>query len=144
MSSPFSTIEEFEGAIDGPTGGAIYTFAHTPIVNTIALLMAVGLFIWFMVGTYATHHELPKVDRSLNHLSVWIVAGLLSMVGADYRSQPRATPTQAATSSAEVAATQSRPMPAALLGLTGMGLPTFRRAKSQRHKRLQRNLKSLR
>ncbi|NJL45526.1 MAG: hypothetical protein HC922_06890 [Leptolyngbyaceae cyanobacterium SM2_3_12] len=144
MSSPFSTIEEFEGAIDGPTGGAIFTFAHTPIVNTIALLIAVGLFIWFMVGTYATHHELPKVDRPLNHLSVWIVAGLLSLVGADYRAQHPATQAPAEATAPSATAPPSRKVPAALLGLTGIGVPAFRRTKSERRKRLQRNLKSLR
>ena len=57
MSSPFSTIEEFNNVLDGPTEGAIYTFANSPVINIIALLVAVGIFIWFMVATYTTHAD---------------------------------------------------------------------------------------
>ena len=62
MTSPFSTLEEFNAAIDGPTGGAIYTFAHTPAINAIALVASVGIFIWFIVATYSSNHDLPSVD----------------------------------------------------------------------------------
>ncbi|WOD37908.1 hypothetical protein [Nodosilinea sp. E11] len=126
MSSPFSTFEEFEGAIDGPTGGAIYTFANNPAINTIALLICVGLFIWFLVRTFATHHEMPAVDQSLSHLSAFIVAGLLSIAGAEYRqtmqpNQPAETQPQAMSHRPGAKATLG------LLGLAGVGLPVGRR-----------------
>ena len=134
MSSPFSTIEEFNGAIDGPTGGAIYTFAKTPIINHIALLVAVGIFIWFIVKTYSTPHEPgvePSVesgadngvDRSLNHLSMFIVAGLLSFVAAGHRyaSRPEADTAQNAPQTRLYQAT-SRRVPLGLLGMVSAGL----------------------
>ncbi len=140
MSSPFSTFEEFEGAIDGPTGGAIYTFAHSPGINAIALLICVGIFIWFLVRTFSTHYEVPAVDKSLNHLSAFIVAGLLSLAGAEYRQtvqpqQPVADQPQA------VSPRPSAKSALGLLGLVGVGLPV--RQKSRR-KGLYRDIKSSR
>ena len=143
MTSPFSTIEEFNAAADGPTGGAIYTFANTPIVNTLALLVAVGIFVWFIVATYSTHAAPPaaKLDKSLNHLSSFIVIGLLSLVAADYR-QP--APTERADMAPQARLSQaSRRAPLGLLGMVGVGLPTFRRT-TKRRKRLARNLKASR
>ena len=83
MSSPFTTVEEFNNALDGPTEGAIYTFAQSPAINVIALLAAVGLFIWFIVATYSSHsHSSSTLDKSLNSLSTFIVVSLLSAVTA--------------------------------------------------------------
>ena len=62
MSSPFKTIEEFNAAADGPTEGAIYTFAHTPIVNALALLVSVGIFVWFIIKTYDTRSKPTKTE----------------------------------------------------------------------------------
>ncbi|MEL6128505.1 MAG: hypothetical protein AAFR24_13290 [Cyanobacteria bacterium J06627_3] len=140
MASPFSTLEEFNAAIDGPTGGAIYTFAHTPAINGIALLVSVGLFIWFIVATYSTTHELPSVDKSLNRLSSFIVMGLLSLVAADqlqHTHQTRRSAQQATPST--VLAQSKRAAPLALLGMAGIGLPNLRRTKSQRRKRSYRH-----
>lgn len=138
MSSPFSTYEEFEGAIDGPTGGAIYTFANSPAINTIALLICVGLFIWFLVRTFTTHYEVPAIDHSLNHLSAFIVAGLLSLAGAEYRQtvqphQPAVDQPQAAAPGAKSAL--------GLLGLVGVAIPGRQKA---RRKGLYRDIKSSR
>ncbi|PZV13911.1 MAG: hypothetical protein DCF21_13600 [Leptolyngbya sp.] len=140
MSSPFSTFEEFEGAIDGPTGGAIYTFANSPAINAIALLICVGLFIWFLVRTFTTHYEVPAIDHSLNHLSALIVAGLLSLAGAEYRQTVQ--PHQPTTDQPQAAA----PRPGAksalgLLGLVGVALPGRPKA---RRKGLYRDIKSSR
>ena len=143
MSSPFSTIEEFNGAIDGPTGGAIYTFAKTPIINHIALVVAVGLFVWFIVSAYSTHRE-PGVehaadngvDKSLKHLSMFIVAGLLSFVAAGHRysSRPEANVERTAQSVPQTRSyqTASRRVPLGLLGMMSVGLPTFRRMIGQK------------
>lgn len=140
MSSPFSTFEEFEGAIDGPTGGAIYTFAHSPATNTIALLICVVLFIWFLVRTFTTHYEVPAIDHSLNHLSAFIVAGLLSLAGAEYRQSVQ--PHQPVVDQPQAVA----PRPGAksalgILGLVGVALPS--RAKARR-RGLYRDIKSSR
>lgn len=139
MSSPFATLEEFNAAIDGPTEGAIYTFAHTPAINNIALLVSVGLFIWFIVATYATGHTLPSVDKPLSRLSSFIVIGLLSLVAAD-QIQPTHYHRQSAQTAPKTRLAQSsrRIAPLALLGMVGIGLP-LRRGKSQRRKRRYRN-----
>ncbi|MEA5448995.1 hypothetical protein VB780_10480 [Leptolyngbya sp. CCNP1308] len=140
MSSPFSTFEEFEGAIDGPTGGAIYTFANSPAINAIALLICVGIFLWFLVRTFSTHYEVPAVDQSLNHLSAFIVAGLLSLAGLEHRQTVH--PSQPAEARAE--AVSQRPSSKAalgLLGLVGIGLPVRQR---QRRKGIYRDIGSSR
>ena len=138
MPSPFSTLEEFNAAIDGPTGGAIYTFAHTPAINAIALIASVGIFVWFIVATYSTSHHLPAVDKSINRLSSFIVIGLLSLVAADQIQQTHrhTDPTQEA---AKAEQSSRRATPLALLGMAGIGLPGLHRGKSQRRKRSYRN-----
>ncbi|MEM9090040.1 MAG: hypothetical protein AAGC93_14975 [Cyanobacteria bacterium P01_F01_bin.53] len=88
MASPFSTIEAFQEAIEGPTQGAIYTFAHTPAVNTIALIFSVLLFGWFMVRLWKRPRKQAKFDKSLGSLSLVIVTGLLSLLGPE-KMQPQ-------------------------------------------------------
>lgn len=156
MSSPFSTIEEFNGAIDGPTGGAIYTFAKTPIINHIALVVAAGIFVWFIVNTYSDRHE-PSVehaaengvDKSLNHLSMFIVAGLLSFVAAGHRyaSRPGANVERRAQNVSQTRSyqTAARRVPLGMLGMMSVGLPTFRRMTGQKAgRRRKRSLRGYR
>ncbi|MGB7084287.1 MAG: hypothetical protein WBD47_01945 [Phormidesmis sp.] len=151
MSSPFSTIEEFNNAIDGPTEGAIYTFANTPIVNTLALLAAVCLFVWFIVKAYSPHHHVSSVDKSLNHLSTFIVVSMLSLVAADHR---QVTPAERI---AQRDAQQERPQsrlaqvarqaPEGLMGLMGLasvGLSPLRKGRAKKRKRQSRASRSFR
>jgi hypothetical protein len=140
MSSPFQTIDEFNGAIDGPTEGAIYTFANSPAINNIALLAAVALFIWFLVGTYSAHHSMPKLDKSLNSLSTAIVVGLLSLVAADFRQQAQevesARKHQSTIAASPRANLQQRTIPLGLLGMVGLGAsPAGRLRHRRRHRR---------
>lgn len=130
MPSPFSTLEEFNAAIDGPTEGAIYTFAHTPAINNIALIVSAGLFIWFIVATYSTNHHLPSIDKSISRLSSFIVIGLLSLVAAD-QLKPTGQQRQSAQAAPEAKVAQSV-APFALLGMVGIGLPRRRRKRSYR------------
>ena len=140
MTSPFSTIEEFNAAVDGPTEGAIYTFAHVPIINILALLVAVGIFIWFIIATYSTHVEPPTaaVDKSLNRLSSLLVIGLLSLVAADHRQATRTEQTTQANAQTQVSQPAKRLAPLGLLGMVGI-VPTMRH---QKGKRLARGLRS--
>ncbi|MEO1591812.1 MAG: hypothetical protein AAFU71_11040 [Cyanobacteria bacterium J06632_22] len=137
MSSPFSTLEEFNGAIDGPTGGAIYTFAGSPSINAIALLVSVGLFLWFMVKTYTTAHpETPTtMDKSISHLSSFIVAGLLSLVAADQLQPPTGQEQVRRRTQRTTLIGAAQRAPLALLGMVGIGLPT-RRARRRRYRNL--------
>jgi hypothetical protein len=140
MSSPFSTIEAFEGAIDGPTGGAIYTFAHVPIVNAIALIIAACLFIWFMVSSFSTRYEETSAEQSLQNLTMLILAGLLSLVGVGQSHTPSRT--QAATQEATPVATSrsSFRVPVGLLGLVGLGSSGLR-STTRRQRRYYRRIR---
>lgn len=151
MTSPFQTIDEFNGAINGPTEGAIYTFANSPGVNNIALLVSVALFIWFVVGTYSPHHSLPKLDKSLNGLSSAIVVGLLSLVAADFRQPPGEIKTAAMHRSAIhrlaiAPLSNSNPrqssIPLGLLGMMGVGLRGIGLAGITQHRRRRQNRRS--
>lgn len=142
MSSPFSTLEEFNGAIDGPTGGAIYTFAGSPAINNIALLVAVAIFFWFIYATYSTHHDLPSVDKSLTRLSSFIVVGLLSLVAIEQLPQNHRAEPSAQGSHPSRQYKVSRQTPLGLLGLAGIGLPTLFSSKNKRRKRGARKFRS--
>mgnify|MGYP001043572039 CR=1 FL=1 len=143
MSSPFSTIEAFNSAADGPTEGAIYTFANAPLINNIALLASVGIFCWFIISTYTAHAKPPAVDKSLDRLSSFIVIGLLSLLAAEYKPSARTeqavqNTTQSKTQIA-VAQSSMRAAPFGLLGMVSMGIPAFRRSK-KRKERYSRSL----
>lgn len=144
MSSPFTTLEEFSNALEGPTGGAIYTFANAPAINAIALLVAVGIFIWFMVATYSTHSSPSgSMDKSLNHLSGFLIMGLLSAITAvgyhanrpSRAERPMAQHKPALKSVHRQAAEK---LPLGLLGMVGVGIPNLRR----RYKRKPRGKRS--
>lgn len=143
MSSPFSTLEEFNSAIDGPTEGAIYTFANSPTINNIALLLAAVIFIWFIISTYITHTKPSRADKSINHLSSLIVVGLLSLVTLN-QWQPKQPPTTVQRRAQDTSHNNSvqanapkhirsgsQQLPVGLLGMVGLGLP-FSRLRNRR------------
>ena len=141
MSSPFSTLEEFNGALDGPTGGAIYTFADKPALNNIALIVSVGLFVWLFVKTYTSPagSSAPEssIDASLNRLSSFIIIGLLSLVAADYRQQGRpdiVTRQVDATRMEGVRHSSRRAAPLGLLGMVSVGLPSLRASRKRKNR----------
>lgn len=139
-ASPFSTIEEFNNVLDGPTEGAIYTFAHSPAINTIALLASVGIFVWFIVATYRTHAvPTSSMDKSLNKLSSFIVVSLLSVVAANQyvTNRPAGDRLTAQAKPAERSVYQqsSRHIPLGLLGMVSAGLPGLRRFSRQKNRK---------
>lgn len=138
-ASPFTTIEEFNNVLDGPTEGAIYTFAHSPAINTIALLASVGIFVWFIVATYRTHASpTSAMDKSLNKLSSFIVVSLLSVVAANqYASRPSVDGLAAQAKPAALTVYQqaSRQIPLGLLGIVSAGLPGLRKRSSQKSRK---------
>mgnify|MGYP001801044065 CR=1 FL=1 len=94
-TSPFSTTEAFNNAIAGPTEGAIYTFAHRPSVNHMALAIASGIFIWFLYQLLSRKAAKPsRFHQSLSQLVNAVVKGLLSVVTAGKR--PRSAPAKPA------------------------------------------------
>ncbi|GAB4376841.1 MAG: hypothetical protein Kow00121_24710 [Elainellaceae cyanobacterium] len=133
MSSPFQTIEEFNQATEGPTGGAIYTFANNPALIGIAIIASVLLFCWFIYASFTVKAEQEKVSNPVN-LSVLIVAGLVSLASSLFPGHTDSA--KEASARRETRATASAPhhqTPFALLGLAGLGA-----ASSQQTRRLRR------
>ncbi|MEL6815599.1 MAG: hypothetical protein AAFP03_12385 [Cyanobacteria bacterium J06598_3] len=143
-TSPFTTIEEFNNVLEGPTEGAIYTFANAPAMNAIALIASVGIFIWFIVATYRTHDSpTSSMDKSLNHLSTFIVVSLLSVIAAgQYANRPanadlNARKDQPALKRVSQATTGKVPL--GLLGMFGAGLPGLNRFYRQKSRKKRRS-----
>ncbi|MEL6469803.1 MAG: hypothetical protein AAFQ74_08750 [Cyanobacteria bacterium J06623_4] len=138
MSSPFTTLEDFNNAIEGPTGGAIYTFANSPAINAIALLVAVGIFLWFIFATYSSHASPSgSMDKSLNHLSSFLVLGLLSAMTAaghyaNRAPRPEHPTAQHRPSLKFVHQQPSKKLPLGLLGMMGIGLPSLSRTSKRK------------
>lgn len=132
MSSPFQTIEEFKQAADGPTEGAIYTFANNPGVIGVALLVAVLPLLWFIYASYTIKPDRPETHTSVN-LSVLIVAGLVSLFGSlNHGDSQSAREAALKRDSRTPISTNHRPLaPIALLGLAGGALPLFRRSRKK-------------
>jgi hypothetical protein len=140
-ASPFATWEEFEGAIDGPTGGAIYTFADRPALLGIATVVAALIFIYFIYASFNiksgdTSAEPPQA------LGLLLVAGAASAMASLYEGFiEQKTPQQVSRPGqvAQVSKT-SRSVPAALLGMTGLvGVaPKRKRSKTSRRRLLNR------
>ncbi len=131
-ASPFATWEEFEGAIDGPTGGAIYTFADRPALLGIATVVAALVFIYFI---YASFH-IKSGDTSAeppHALGLLLVAGAASAMASLYEGVVDQKNPQQVSRSGEVSQVSkaSRQLPAALLGMTSLTGFTARRKRSK-------------
>lgn len=134
MSSPFQTLDEFKQAADGPTEGAIYTFANNPGVIGVALVVCVLPLLWFIYASYTTKAESSESDSAMN-LSVLIVAGLASLFGSLSQGDSHtAKEAQLRRDRTTVSAHHRQAAPIALLGMASSALPLFR----QGRKRLQR------
>ena len=136
-ASPFKTWEEFEGAVDGPTGGAIYTFADRPALIGIMVVVAALVFVYFI---YASFHISggKSSAKSPPMLGMLLVAGAASAMTALYEGFTERESVQQASRSGEVSqpVKQSRKLPLAMLGMTG--LAGMSRKRSQRRIRLRR------
>lgn len=148
MSSPFSTIEEFNNVLEGPTEGAIYTFAGSPMINNLALLASVGIFIWFIVKTYRSHAKPSSFDKSMNTLSSFIVIGLLSLVAVAHRQQGQPPAEQVVAENSAptrmVSHSDTRRLPLGFLGAMNLGLPTFGFLKNRHKSRAYRRYRARR
>ncbi|MEM9008529.1 MAG: hypothetical protein AAGE59_34090 [Cyanobacteria bacterium P01_F01_bin.86] len=120
-ASPFKTWEEFEGAIDGPTGGAIYTFADRPALIGIMVFVAALIFLYFIYASFhiSSGHSSAKTPPVLGML---LVAGAASAMASLYEGFTERKTVHQASRSSEVSqvAKPSQKMPAALLGVVGM------------------------
>lgn len=137
-ASPFQTWEEFEGAIEGPTGGAIYTFADRPALIGIMVVVAALIFLYFI---YASFHisSGESSAKSPTVLSALLIAGAASALTALYEGfTEKEAPRQAGRSQEAGQVTKStRAMPAALFGTVGLA-SVAKRKKLARRIRLNR------
>ncbi|MEM6522124.1 MAG: hypothetical protein AAF722_22665 [Cyanobacteria bacterium P01_C01_bin.70] len=137
-ASPFQTWEEFEGAVDGPTGGAIYTFADRPALIGIMVVVAALVFLYFL---YAAFHisSGESTAKPPSALGLLLVAGAASAMTALYEGFTEQKPVRQAARSGEVAqaSTSSRQLPAAMVGMLGL-VSVSKRKKSSRRIRLNK------
>ena len=137
-ASPFKTWEEFEGTIDGPTGGAIYTFADHPALIGIMVVVAALVFLYFL---YAAFHisSGESSAKSPPMLGLLLVAGAASAMASLYEGITEKAPVQQASRSGEVSqpVKQSLKLPFAMIGMTGL-TGIVKRKKSSRRIRLNR------
>ena len=138
-ASPFSTWEEFEGAIDGPTGGAIYTFADRPALIGVMIFVAALVFIYFLYSAFNIKNG-HSTAKSPQVLAVLMLVGAASAMTSLYENV-RGNDTRRASDRYEVAqSTQSsRSKPAALLGMAGIaGMSKRKRIQKARSRRRRR------
>lgn len=137
-ASPFANWAEFEGAMDGPTGGAIYTFADRPALNGIALVVGALVFIYFLYSTFHTKYN-DEPHPSPTSLGAVILAGMVSLASAVYDGYAAKEVREASTrrSQTESIANGQRQMPAFLVGLVGLGAaPSALRKRSKRRRKV--------
>jgi apolipoprotein N-acyltransferase len=141
MISPFETFEEFSTA-EGP----IYTFANSPAVIGILLVICLLLSLYFVYASFVIKKGASNAQNPM-FLGIVIATGALSLAdhlysnhirGSDYPRGEAALhrPTANVTQSDKAASrnTHSNFQPLALLGLVGGGTATHRR-KSRRPQR---------
>ncbi|MEB3357308.1 MAG: hypothetical protein VKK04_11330 [Synechococcales bacterium] len=139
-ASPFRSWEEFEGAADGPTGGAIYTFADRPALIGIMVVVAALIFLYFI---YASFHIKSghSSAKSPSVLGMLLVAGAASAMASLYEGVVERGTVHQASRSGEMSqiSKQSHQPPVALLGMIGL-TGASRRKRSQRLQRGRRRL----
>ncbi len=137
-ASPFQGWEEFEGAADGPTGGAIYTFADRPALIGIMVIVSALIFLYFI---YASFHISggESTAKSPGVLGLLLVAGAASAMTSLYEGINEQKSVRQAARPGEVTQVTktARQLPAAMVGMMGM-VGVSKRKKSRRHLRLNR------
>lgn len=137
MTSPFKTFEEFSEA-EGP----IYTFANSPAVIGILLVVTAVILVYFLYISYTMKQEPAK---GTNSLGAMLLASALSLAGLTHSAHaPKQAPETARRQAAPTFA-QKALRPLALLGLVSMGatgLTSTRktRASNQRSRRSRSRL----
>ncbi len=119
-ASPFDSWEAFEGAVDGPTGGAIYTFADRPALTGIMIVVAALIFIYFLYATFnikAGHSQ----AKSPPMLGLLLLAGASSVMVSVYEGVAERRVNPQTSRSAETGSMSPAPkLPAALVGMAGI------------------------
>lgn len=136
-ASPFKTWEAFEGSVDGPTGGAIYTFADRPALIGILVVVAALVFLYFIYASFHISNGASSA-KSPTALGMLLVAGAASAMASLYEGFTEPTVRQTSRSEAVSQPTrQSRKAPLAMLGMTGLaGLS--QRQRTSRRRRINR------
>lgn len=137
-ASPFKTWEEFEGTVDGPTAGAIYTFADRPALIGIMVVVSALVFLYFIYASFNISGG-KSTAKSPTALGLLLVAGAASAMASLYEGFAEQSTVRQAARSGEVShVTQtSRKLPAAMVGMMGL-VGVSKRKKSSRRVRLNR------
>lgn len=138
-ASPFGTWEEFEGAIDGPTGGAIYTFADRPALIGVMVFVAALIFLYFLYVAFNVKNG-HSTAKSPQVLAILMLVGATSAMTSLYENV-RSNDTRRVSDRYEVGqlTQSSRSESAALLGMIGMaGVSKRKRIHKVRQRRRRR------
>jgi hypothetical protein len=135
VASPFRTWEEFEGALDGPTEGAIFTFADRPAITAVLIIVSALMFIYFLYASFHTKVN-DEPAKSPTALGVLFLAGAVSLASAMYDAYANRQPQEALRRrSGPEAIARHRPNNPAFLGLVGLtALPKVFQPRSSRRK----------
>jgi len=140
-ASPFKTGEEFAGALDGPTGGAIYTFADRPALIGIMVVLSALIFLYFIYASFNVKAG-ESTAKSPEVLGVLLLVGAASAMMSLYETVKGPNPRRASARQ-EMAQTRSENSPGAvpaLLGMTSLAGLSSRRKRRQRPRKYLRNL----
>lgn len=131
-ASPFQTWEEFEGAIEGDTGGAIYTFADRPALIGIMIVVAALAFLYFIYASFNISGG-KSTAKSPPVLGMLIVAGAASAMASLYEGLTERSAVQQASRTGEAAQVEkpANQVPMALLGMTGLAGITGRKRRTK-------------
>lgn len=128
-ASPFSTAEEFQGAIDGPTGGAIYTFADRPALIGIMVFLSALIFLYFLYVSFNIK-EGHSTAKAPHVLAALLLVGAASAMTSLYENVNNQDARRVANRYEMTQSRSSRALPAALLGMTGIaGMSKRKRAR---------------
>jgi len=119
-ASPFDSWEAFEGAVDGPTGGAIYTFADRPALIGITIVVAALVFLYFIYASFCIKSGNSNA-KSPPVLGLLLATGAASAMASFYEGVTERGAVQQASPPGQSRLTkQARKVPVALLGMTGL------------------------
>jgi len=135
MSSPFSTFEEFANA-EGP----IYTFANSPAIITIFLLLSLAITVYFFYASFGMKQDMEK-SVDVKALGLLLVAGLTTIAGTLFN--PNLQKQSEATQARSRLEQPNRGLASlGLLGMMGLGGANIRRTRRPASRRTRSGKRS--
>lgn len=129
MSSPFKTFKEFS-EVDGP----IYSFANSPGIIGLFIVVSAAIFLYFLYASFATHKGKTTAKNPVV-LSLLIATSAFSLTNTVYANWQKSDRTPSAAKQSIKRATAS-PL-AQVIGIFGAAI-AYPAAKSDRVKKRSR------